>query len=107
MKFHKSYHNKVFYGVCGGLAETFGINAWIIRGILIFLNVATRMPIIFLYFIAAMMLPYGSGDGYQSRGRQERQQEDTVSGKKYRPEAPPFDVSDAQDVEIDSFHPHE
>lgn len=106
MKFHKSYTNRVLYGVCGGIAESLGINAWIIRGLLIFLNLTTRLPLFFFYFIAGLMLPYGSGDsGYGGR-KQQKKEEDTVSGRNYRPEAPPFDVSDAQDVEIDSYHPH-
>jgi len=32
-KLHISYQNKMLTGVCGGLSESFGINAMIIRGI--------------------------------------------------------------------------
>ncbi len=100
MKLHKSVRNRMWMGVCGGLGETFHINPNIIRILFVLLHVLTRMPLFLLYLLMGFMLPYGepeernSGEG--TFGGFERGQ-----SSDYAPEAPPFDVSNAKDVEID------
>lgn len=101
MKFHKSIKNRMLFGVCGGLGETFKVEPNVIRIVFVVLNLLTRLPLFLLYLILAFVLPYGqiehteeeeSGFGDFGQGG---------SRTEYAPDAPPFDVSEAKDVEID------
>ena len=101
MKFHKSMTNRRIFGVCGGLAETFKVNADIIRVVFVLLHVLTRMPLFLLYLVLAYALPYGTS---AQNGEEEPSFEDfsqPTGRNEYTPDAPPFDISEAQDVEID------
>lgn len=94
MKLHKSYTDKVFLGVCGGIGESLGVNPVIIRVVWALLIFFSRSIFLWLYFILGFVLPYGhGGDEGGSSGR--------PGVRKYSPEDPPFDISGAQDVEID------
>lgn len=55
---YKSNENRVIAGVCGGIADFFGIDPTIIRIICIVLFLITAVvPIVFLYFAAAIIIP--------------------------------------------------
>jgi len=51
-KLRRSRHDKIFAGVCGGIAEYFGLSSTAIRLLYILLP-----PGIFLYIILAMIIP--------------------------------------------------
>ena len=101
MKFHKSMTDRRIFGVCGGLGETLKVNSNILRVAFVVLHFLTRMPLFLLYLVLAYALPYGSVETY----REEEADFDGFAGPSgrsdYAPDAPPFDVSQAQDVEID------
>lgn len=91
MKLHKSYTDRIIMGVCGGIAETYGINSMVVRAGFFLLAVLTRSMFFWLYMLLAFMMPYGGRqDGGEREGR-----------RKYKPEDPPFDISQAQDVEVE------
>ena len=90
MKLHKSYTDRIIIGVCGGIAETYGINSMVVRAGFLLLAVLTRSMFFWLYMLLAFMMPYGSPGGTEGGRR-----------KKYKPEDPPFDISQAQDVEVE------
>ena len=101
MKFHKSMTDRKIFGVCGGLAETLKVNANILRAAFVLLHFLTRMPLFLLYLMLAYVLPY---DVNQQNGEEEPTFggfAQTAGRTEYTPEAPPFDISEAQDVEID------
>jgi phage shock protein C len=52
----KSNTDKVFAGVCGGIAEFFNINSLIVRLIFVFTSGGTFI----IYLILALFLPYGN-----------------------------------------------
>jgi len=54
-KLYKSNSNKMVCGVCGGLAEYFGIDATIIR--LVWALVGATGTGIIAYFVAAVIIP--------------------------------------------------
>ena len=114
MKLHKSIRNRVLMGVCGGIAETRGVSAGLVRFLFILVSLLMpRVPVFLIYLLMGFLLPYGGPEGgqhtssrggpfgggarpYGGSGRQGR--------PAYKPKAPPFDVSDAQDVEVDCRH---
>lgn len=109
MKFHKSMTNRMLFGVCGGLGETFGVNPNIIRVVFVLLHLLTRLPLFLIYLVLGFVLPYGTPE---NRGREEQPFGGADFGRSagssqttYTPEAPPFDVSGARDVEFDD-HEH-
>ena len=101
MKFHKSLTDRRLFGVCGGLGETFKVNSNYIRAAFVLLHFLTRMPLFLLYLVLAFALPYGT---VQQHGEEEEPfagfGQPTGGPADYTPEAPPFDISEAQDVEI-------
>ncbi len=60
-KLHKSHINKKLLGVCGGLAESFNIDATIIRLVVAITTVVTNTLWLgfILYLLFAFILPYG------------------------------------------------
>lgn len=51
-------NNKVFLGVCGGLADYFGIDPTIVRLIVLVLLVLTGFfPVGLIYIVAALIMP--------------------------------------------------
>lgn len=57
---HLSSTNKVFAGVCGGLAEYFGMNATMLRALWAIVTVMTGiLPGIAVYIIAAVVMSRG------------------------------------------------
>ena len=54
----RSSSNRVFAGVCGGIAEYYGSDPRAVRLLAIFIGVFTGIfPMLFVYLIAAVMLP--------------------------------------------------
>lgn len=59
-KLYKSNSNKIIFGVCGGIANYFNIDATIVRLIMVILTLAGGSGIIF-YIIAAVLMPEEPG----------------------------------------------
>jgi len=57
MKLHKSKNNKVLLGVCGGLSDSTGIDAPIIRLGFIFGTIFTGSLLFWIYLILGLVLP--------------------------------------------------
>ena len=55
-KLFRSNKDKILTGLCGGVAEYFGINSGIIRLIVIFLSVGSVGTGIIVYFIASFII---------------------------------------------------
>ena len=55
-KLYRSKENKKIFGVCGGLADYFGIDATVIRLLWVILIFAFGTGIL-AYFIAALVMP--------------------------------------------------
>ena len=55
-KLYRSKENKKIFGVCGGLADYFGVDATIIRLLWIILIFAFGTGVL-AYFIAALVMP--------------------------------------------------
>ena len=59
-KLYRSKTQKVFAGVCGGIAEYFNIDVTLIRLVWVILTLPGLFPGIILYIIAAIIIPEGS-----------------------------------------------
>ncbi len=58
-KLYRAKNNKFVSGVCGGLAEYFGIDATIIRLVVAALTIFTAFfGGVILYIVAAVVIPY-------------------------------------------------
>lgn len=55
--FHRSTTNKMFLGVCGGLGEILGIDATIIRLVVLLLFIPFNVVVGLLYLALAALLP--------------------------------------------------
>ncbi len=55
--FHRSATNRMFLGVVGGLAESFGIDATILRLVVLLLLIPFNVLIVLLYLALALLLP--------------------------------------------------
>lgn len=78
-KLYRSSRNKMVTGLCGGLAETMGIDATLLR-ILVLISIPfSASTTLFIYFIASLVVPkeyvppfnpYGNGNpNYGSNGQ--------------------------------------
>ncbi|HIX72664.1 MAG TPA: PspC domain-containing protein [Candidatus Anaerobutyricum stercoripullorum] len=56
-KLYKSSQDKMLTGVCGGVAEYFGIDSTIVRLVMAFLTLWGIVPGIIIYIIAALVIP--------------------------------------------------
>ncbi len=56
-KLYKSRHDRKICGVCGGLAEYFGIDSTVVRLIAVVL-LFTPIPTFIIYLIFAIVMPY-------------------------------------------------
>ena len=56
-KLYKSSQDKMLTGVCGGVAEYFGIDSTIVRLVMAFLTLWGIVPGIIIYVIAALVIP--------------------------------------------------
>lgn len=101
MKFHKSIKNRMLFGVCGGLGETFKVDPNILRVGFVALHLLTRMPLFLLYLILAFVLPYGQIEHPEEEEIHFGYEGQSGNRTDYAPDAPPFDISEAKDVEID------
>lgn len=91
MRFYRSMDDRMLFGVCGGIGAALGINSMIVRLVFVLLALLSRGLAVMIYFLMARMMPMDRGSG--------NKRESNIRG--YKPEAPPFDISDARDVEID------
>ncbi len=57
---NRSFTNRVFGGVCGGLAETLRLNVWIIRALLIVFSIISSGAGVLLYVTLWIALPQES-----------------------------------------------
>lgn len=68
----KSSNNKIIFGVCGGLAEYFGIDATIIRILWFILAIPSFGTLAIAYLISSFIIPEDDGyiyqDGEQPKG---------------------------------------
>lgn len=55
-KLYRSVENRKIYGVCGGIAELFGIDATVIRLVWALFGLCYGIGVLF-YFIAAFIIP--------------------------------------------------
>lgn len=53
----KSEEQKMLFGVCGGLAEYFGLDATLVRLVFVFLTIIGVGSPILIYIILAFMMP--------------------------------------------------
>ena len=56
-KLYKSETDRKICGVCGGIADYFGIDSTIVRLILVFITLWGIIPGILIYIIAALVMP--------------------------------------------------
>jgi phage shock protein PspC (stress-responsive transcriptional regulator) len=56
-KLYRSSHDRMLFGVCGGLAEYFGVEATLLRILLVVIAVFSAGSIVFVYLIAALIIP--------------------------------------------------
>lgn len=56
-KLYKSSQDRMLTGVCGGVAEYFGIDSTIVRLVMAFLTLWGIVPGIIIYIIAALVIP--------------------------------------------------
>ncbi len=61
-KLYRSRFNKKVCGVCGGIAEYFGIDSTVVRVIWIFLIFMPVIPAIIIYFVLALIMPENPSD---------------------------------------------
>ena len=54
---HRSTTNKMLTGVCGGIAETFGIDANIIRLVVLALAIPFSILMVLFYLALTLLLP--------------------------------------------------
>lgn len=60
--FYRSRTNRVFAGVCGGIAEHFSADPFAVRLLTVLIAVFTGVfPVVFLYLVAAIFLPVEVG----------------------------------------------
>ena len=94
---HKSMSDRMIFGVCGGIGETLGVNSNIIRGLFVILAVISRSIMLWVYLLLSFIMPDGQPGGMGQGGFDRRSGQGR--GGRYSPDDPPFDISDAQDVE--------
>ena len=56
-KLYRSRFNKKICGVCGGIAEYFGIDPTVVRVIWVILTFLPVLPMIIIYIILALVIP--------------------------------------------------
>lgn len=60
MSLHKSSKNKVFFGVCGGLAESVGTDPVLLRIVFLLGAIFTGSLLFWIYLALALVLPSSS-----------------------------------------------
>jgi len=56
-KFYRSTRDKKLFGLCGGLAEMFNVDATLLRILLIVVTIFTSGAVIVIYLIASLVVP--------------------------------------------------
>jgi phage shock protein C len=57
LRLHRSSHNRMIAGVCGGLADTFGMDPLLVRVVALFLLIPLHVFLVLLYLALAVLLP--------------------------------------------------
>jgi phage shock protein C len=66
-RLHRSRTNRVFAGVCGGIAEHYGSDPTAVRLAALIIGLFTGVvPMVVVYIIAAIVVPDGDGEGVPS-----------------------------------------
>ncbi|WEK55154.1 MAG: PspC domain-containing protein [Candidatus Cohnella colombiensis] len=70
-KLFRSTHDRKLSGVCGGIAEYFGLDSTLVRILLVIIAVFSAGSVIIVYIIAAIIIPRDpyQGGGYPPAGR--------------------------------------
>lgn len=63
-KLYRSSRDKKIFGVCGGLADYLGVDATLLRILLVVVAVFSAGSVIFVYIIAGFVIPMEYGGGY-------------------------------------------
>lgn len=61
-KLYRSRFSKKICGVCGGIAEYFGIDPTVVRVIWVILTFLPVLPMIIIYIILALVIPENPND---------------------------------------------
>jgi phage shock protein C len=64
----RSFTDRVFGGVCGGLATLFGINAWWVRGAFVILSILSLGAFVIPYLLLWWLAPLSSPLSARRRG---------------------------------------
>ena len=54
---HRSRRHRILAGVCGGLAESFGVPVWLVRVLFLLALLAGGVPAVLLYVVLWIVLP--------------------------------------------------
>jgi phage shock protein C len=57
LRLHRSAHNRMIAGVCGGLADSFGVDPLLVRVAALFLLIPLHVFLVLLYLALAILLP--------------------------------------------------
>ena len=57
LRLHRSANNRMIAGVCGGLAQSFGVDPLLVRVVALFLLIPLHVFIVLLYLALAILLP--------------------------------------------------
>jgi phage shock protein PspC (stress-responsive transcriptional regulator) len=57
IRLHRSVNNRMIAGVCGGLAESFGVDPLLVRVVTLFLLIPLHVFLVLLYLALAILLP--------------------------------------------------
>mgnify|MGYP005838085619 CR=1 FL=1 len=65
---HRSFTDRVFGGVCGGVGALFGINPWWVRGAFVILSILSLGVFVIPYLLLWWLAPLASPVSTQRRG---------------------------------------
>jgi phage shock protein PspC (stress-responsive transcriptional regulator) len=57
IQLHRSTSNRMVAGVCGGIAESLGVDAMVVRLVTLILLVPFSVVVLLLYTVLALLLP--------------------------------------------------
>src|SRR5690606_33148408 len=66
-KLYRSTQDRMLFGVCGGLAQYFGVESTLLRILLLVAAIFSAGSVMLVYFIAALVIPrepYSGAGGY-------------------------------------------
>lgn len=57
LRLHRSAQNRMIAGVCGGLAQSFGLDPLLVRVVALFLLIPLHVFLVLVYLALAILLP--------------------------------------------------